>query len=74
MADIPDIVAAVTNTNRSEKSAQVRTSRHILRSGSRPSRDDPPSRDSQPSSNEENVEQEDFVKCSCVHCANNALQ
>ena len=36
-ADIPDIVAAVADANRHEKPAQVRTSKHTMRSGNRTS-------------------------------------
>ena len=45
-ADIPDIVAAVAGANWCKKAAQVRTSRHTLRSGNRTSRDDSPWGDS----------------------------
>ena len=37
MVDIPDIVAAVVDANQHKKTAQVRTSRHTLRSDNRTS-------------------------------------
>ena len=63
MANIPYIVATVTNANHRERPAQVRTSRRTLRSGNRTSQDDPPSGDAQSSSEEEGEEYEDFGKC-----------
>ena len=62
-ADIPDIVATVTNANHRKSPALVRTSRRTLRSGNRTSQDDPPSGDAQPSSEEEGKEYKDFGKC-----------
>ena len=62
-ADIPDIVAAVANTNHCERPNQVRTTTRTLQSGNRTSQDDPPSGDAQPSSEEEGEEYEDFGKC-----------
>ena len=64
--DIPDIVAAITDVNRREKPAQVRTRRHTSRSANSTSRDDSPSEDSQPSSDGESEEHEDFGKCNCT--------
>jgi len=65
-ADIPGIVAAVADTNRREKPAQVRTRRSTPRSANSSRRDDLPSEDSQPSSDGENEEHEDFGKCNCT--------
>ena len=62
-ADIPDIVGAVANANHRKRPAQVRTSRHTLRSGNRTSQDDPPSVDAQPSSEEEDEEYKDVGMC-----------